>query len=86
MNSDGYPNKGLPDITTSGEFLQTNSDLRAVWGAGGGSGSTETASNVGSFTGVFKQKTGNDLEFRTLQSSDNSIILGSNTNDIDFSN
>lgn len=37
--------------------------------AGGGSGEVNTASNVGGQTPIFKQKTGVDLEFRSLQGS-----------------
>lgn len=36
-------------------------------GGGGGGGESNTASNVGGSVEVFKQKTGVDLEFRTLQ-------------------
>ena len=42
----------------------------------GGSGEVNTASNVGSGAGVFKQKTGVDLEFRSLSSSDLNITEG----------
>jgi len=47
------------------------------------SGNT-TASNVGGFIGVFLQKTGADLEFKTLQSSDASVSITSNATDIDI--
>ena len=47
-------------------------------------GESNTASNVGGFAEVFKQKTGIDLEFRTLQSSDSSVTITENTSDIDF--
>ena len=41
-----------------------------------GSGEVNTASNVGGGAGVFKQKTGVDLEFRSLSSSDLNITEG----------
>ncbi len=50
----------------------------------GGGGEANTASNVGGFEGVFKVKTGIDLEFKTLQSSDSSLTFTGNTNDVDL--
>ncbi len=44
----------------------------------------ETASNVGTGSSVYKQKTGNNFEFRKLKSSDGSITITQNTNDIDL--
>lgn len=46
---------------------------------------TNTASNVGSGAEVFKQKVGEDLEFRTLTSTDNSLNIQQNSNEIDIS-
>lgn len=40
----------------------------------GGGGETNTASNVGGYAEVFKQKTGVDLEFRTLLAGENTTI------------
>ena len=48
------------------------------------SGQINTASNVGTGQGVFKQKSGFDLEFRSLLGETNKVILTGNTNDITF--
>lgn len=48
-------------------------------------GEANTASNVGGFTGLFKQKTGVDLEFKSVQSSDGSISVTGNASDVDLS-
>jgi len=47
-----------------------------------GSGETNTASNVGSAVGVFKQKTGVDLEFKSLRSKPGVTITGQ-TSEVD---
>ena len=49
--------------------------------AGGGGGEANTASNVGAGEGVFKQKTGIDLEFKSLVAGTN-ITLTSGADDI----
>ncbi len=41
-------------------------------------------SSVGGFVDVFKNKTGDTLNFRTVQSSDASITITQNTDDIDY--
>jgi len=51
---------------------------------GAAGGEANTASNVGGFAGLFKQKTGIDLEFKTVQSSDSSVSITNNASDIDF--
>ena len=45
-------------------------------------GETNTASNQGAGLGIFKQKTGVDLEFKSLTATSNKITLTNNTNDI----
>ena len=59
----------------------------ATWKAAtGGSGETNTASNTGTVgTGVFKQKTGADLELYKLYSANNRLTIGLNGTDrMDF--
>ena len=43
-----------------------------------------TASNLGGFTNIFSAKVGDDFQFRTLQSSDASVTISQNANDIDL--
>ena len=53
-------------------------------GTGGGGGEVNTASNVGAQNEVFKQKSGNDLEFRTLEAGTN-ISMTQNADTITIS-
>jgi len=48
------------------------------------SGQINTASNVGTGEGVFKQKSGVNLEFRSLLGETNKVVLTGNTTDITF--
>jgi len=58
-----------------------NADDIEIAATGGGSGETNTASNVGAGSDVFKQKTGVDLEFKTLIGGTN-VTLTENADDI----
>ena len=57
----------LSNYTNDAGFLTSEVD-------GSTSNETETASNVGSGEGIFKQKTGLDLEFKTLSAGSNMTI------------
>lgn len=79
-------NSELPNpVTASGDMhISGNLVIDGVLTAGGisGSGEANTASNVGGGTGVFKGKTGVDLEFKTLVGS--GVTINSTTNTIEL--
>jgi len=79
-------NSELPNpVTASGDMLVSgNLVVDGILTAGGisGSGEANTASNVGGGTGVFKGKTGVDLEFKTLVGS--GVTINSTTNTIEL--
>ena len=60
-------------ITENGDFIDFDCTAEA-----------NTASNLGTGAEVFKSKVGEDLQFRTLKSSDLSIRITQDTNEIDF--
>lgn len=64
------------DLTVSGGTL--TADLI------GGGGDITDGDNVGGFAEVFRDKTTSILNFRTLQSSDSSITITQNANDLDL--
>jgi hypothetical protein len=51
----------------------------------GGGWEVNTASNVWTWTWLFKQKTALDLQFKSIKSTDWSISITGNTNEVDFS-
>lgn len=67
-------------VVTQSDLNDTAAVLRAAMGSGG-SGEVNTASNVGSGTGIFKTKSGVDLQFKSL-TSPYGILYTSNTNDV----
>lgn len=80
-NSLGYSN--VPDAPSDGDYYARKDGAWASFEVGG---EVNTASNVGTGTGVFKQKAGVDLEFNTLAagtgislSSTASVITITNT-------
>lgn len=57
-------------------------DIDNLPGGGGGSGQSNTASNVGTAgVGVFKQKSGVDLEFKNINAGSNKVTIVDNTGD-----
>ena len=78
-------NLTLTTNNTSGAATLSGSTLNIPqYSGGGGGGEVNTASNVGSATEVFKQKSGVDLQFRTLTSVDGSVLFTQNADTIDF--
>jgi hypothetical protein len=73
-------NAPLPPLS-NGVLTSTAGVLSWSTVSGGGSGETNTASNVGTGQGVFKAKSGVDLQFKSLVAGSN-IILTPNANDI----
>ena len=61
--------------------VTNNADDITIDASGGGSGEVNTASNLGSGQGVFAQKTGVDLEFKSLVAGDHITLTGS-ANDV----
>lgn len=63
---------------TSGVIYSGGTDLYNIFGAGG-SGEVNTVSSVGTGNSLFKQKTGVDLEFRSLSAGTNIVITTGDT-------
>lgn len=66
---------------TSGQVLTTDGagNLTFTTVSGGGGGEANTASNVGVGTGLFKQKTGVDLEFKSISGGTGISLSGVDT-------
>jgi len=95
VNNQSASKTGLATAVTKGQKVQF--DLEVVGAGGvnipiffqvgftpsGGGGSVESASNVGGEIEVFKQKSGTDLEFRTVKAGTN-IDVTQNTSDVEI--
>lgn len=75
---------GAPEDGFVWTWVEANNQLELLVAPGAAGGQSNTASNVGGFTDLFKQKTGVDLEFKTLQSSGSTLDLTGNTSDVDI--
>jgi hypothetical protein len=75
-----YPNGTVfIDIQTGAIWMYISSVWTAITST---TGEANTASNVGSGTGVFKSKSALDLQFKSLTATSSKIALANNTNDV----
>jgi len=70
--------------TTSVTNLGIDSSGNVVSGTTGGSGEVNTASNLGGGTGLFAQKNGVDLEFKTLTSTGGTVTITNNSTTVNI--
>lgn len=72
---------------SNGSYLQSDASGNASWNPSSGLGEINTASNVGvAGVGVFKQKTGVNLEFKNINAGSNKVTITDDTgnNEIDI--
>ncbi len=62
--------------------LTPTADTLEISASGGGAGEANTASNVGTGQGIWKQKTGVDLEFYSIKSANNKIGISLVSDDV----
>ena len=80
-SSGSNPGSGQTLWVNSGDSNKLYYGSAVVDSGGSGGGETNTGSNVGAGSDIFKQKSGVDLEFRTLVAGSN-ITLAENTTDV----
>lgn len=74
----GSPNRGVYiDLTAAASSVGTNL-------LSGGGGEINTASNLGTGTGLFAQKVAADLQFKSLTSTGNTITISNNTSTVNL--
>ena len=78
INIGTNPNDGTGDDLRTA-FDKVNDNFTELLAVGG---ETNTASNLGIGEGVFKQKSGLDLEFKTLRNNDGKITITSDANSV----
>lgn len=78
INIGTNPNDGTGDDLRTA-FDKVNDNFAELLAVGG---ETNTASNLGIGEGVFKQKTNQDLEFKTLRNTDGKITITSDGNSV----
>lgn len=66
------------------KWVAANSRWECAADGGGSGGETNTAANTGAGAGVFRDKTAAQLNFRSLTSSDSSLTVTENADDIDL--
>ena len=69
----------------AGTFTYTSEDgTQTVFttGGGGGGGEANTATNVGTGEGVFKLKSGIELQFKSILAGSDKVTIGSTTNEV----
>ncbi len=71
--------------STGGIVFADGTIQTTAGGGGGGGGEVNTASNVGAGTGIFKQKIGANLEFKTLTAGSNVTIAPSGADSVQIS-
>lgn len=64
--------------------LDEDADTITISASGGGGGTVESASNIGTGTGIFAQLTGTDLEFKSLTTPDGKLTITDNADEVDL--